>query len=70
MLRALILVSAILLFRAFLPNKPRRSPTAASPYMNSLDGLMSASQLSSVLEEIESHAGKLEVQQVESRRAP
>ena len=52
MSRALILIAAVILFREFLPRQPRRSPTAISPYMNSLDGLMSAKQISLVMEEL------------------
>jgi hypothetical protein len=70
MLRALILIFAILIFRELLPRRTRRSPTAASPYMNSLDSLMSASQLSAALEEFDSRSGNLESQQAEARRAP
>ena len=51
MTRALILIVAVLLFREFLPRKSRRSPTAISPYMNSLDGLVSAKQLSLAMDE-------------------
>jgi hypothetical protein len=51
MLRALVLLAAFVLFRAFLPRKARRSSTQTSPYMNSLDGLLSAEQLSAALDE-------------------
>ena len=51
MSRALVLIAAILLFREFLPRRPRKSPTAISPYMNSLDGLMSAQQVSLAMDE-------------------
>lgn len=51
MSRALILIAAILLFRTFLPRKSQRSPTAISPYMNSLDGLLSAQQVSLAMDE-------------------
>jgi hypothetical protein len=46
MLRVLVLIAAVLFFRAFLPRKSKRSPTEVSPYMNSLDGLLSEEQLS------------------------
>ena len=52
MTRALVLIAAVLIFREFLPRKPRRSPTAISPYMNSLDGLLSAEQLSLAMDEV------------------
>jgi hypothetical protein len=52
MLRALVLLAAIVFFRTFLPGKPRYSPTQTTPYINSLDGLLSAEQLSSALEEV------------------
>jgi len=51
MLRALVLLAAIVFFRTFLPRKPRHSPTQTTPYMNSLDGLLCAEQVSSALEE-------------------
>jgi hypothetical protein len=47
MLRVFILIVAILAFRALLPRKRSGSPTATSPYMNSLDSLMSVPQVSS-----------------------
>lgn len=52
MLRVLVLIGLFLFF--FLttaPRKSRRSPTAMTPYMNSLDGMLSASQVSSALDE-------------------
>ena len=52
MLRALVLIAAILFFRAFLPRKTRPSPTAISPYKNSLDSLVSADQVSLVMDGI------------------
>ena len=52
MLRVLVLVGAFLFFRAVLPRAARSSPTAITPYMNGLDGLMSAQQVSSALDEI------------------
>ena len=51
MTRALFLLAAILFFRMLLSCKQRHSPTV-SPYMNSLDGLLSPEQLSSVVDEI------------------
>lgn len=51
MLRALVLLAAIVFFRTFLPRKPRLSPTQPSPYMNSLDGLLSAEQISAALDD-------------------
>jgi hypothetical protein len=53
MLRVVILIAAILLIRSLLPRRSRRSPTEQSPYMNSLDSLMSPQQLSSALDEFE-----------------
>src|SRR5215472_11707883 len=52
MSRALVLMAAVLLFREFLPRRARKSPTAISPYMNSLDGAMSAQQISFVMDEL------------------
>ena len=52
MSRALVLIAAILLFREFLPRRRRKSPTEISPYRNSLDGLMSAQQISLVMDEL------------------
>jgi hypothetical protein len=52
MLRALILIAAFLLFREFLPRRRRHSSTATSPYMNSLDGMLSAEQVSLVMDEV------------------
>ena len=46
MLRAFVLLGALLFFKAFLPRRKRRSPTEISPYMNSLDSLMSSEQIS------------------------
>jgi len=42
MTRALVLLAAFVFFRTFLAPKKRSSPTEISPYMNSLDGLISA----------------------------
>jgi len=53
MFRILILIAMFLFFRSVVPRKSRRSPTQISPYMNSLDGLMSARQISLALDEIE-----------------
>jgi len=53
MLRALVLIAFIVFFRTFLTRPARRSPSHMSPYMNSLDGMISAQQLSAVLDEID-----------------
>ena len=53
MLRFLLLIVAMLILRALLPRRRSGSPTAISPYINSLDGLMSDQQVSSVLDGIE-----------------
>jgi hypothetical protein len=55
MSRALVLIAAVLFFREFLQRPARRSPTAISPYMNSLDGQLSAQQISRAAEEVRSH---------------
>jgi hypothetical protein len=55
MSRALVLIAAVLLFREFLPRRPRQSPTAISPYMNSLDGLLSPQEISLVMDDLRSH---------------
>lgn len=52
MSRVLILIAAFLFFRAVLPRTPRSSPTTITPYMNALDGMMTAQQVSSVLDEV------------------
>ena len=52
MFRVLVLIGAILFFRVVLPRTSPRSPTAITPYMNALDGMMSAEQVSSVLDEV------------------
>ena len=52
MSRALVLIAAVLFFREFLLRPARRSPTAISPYMNSLDGLLSAEQVSLAVDEV------------------
>ena len=52
MLRVLVLIGAIMFFRSLLVRKRRRSLSTTSPYMNSLDGLMSAGELSSVMDEL------------------
>ena len=51
MLRVLVLIAALIILRESLLRKRRRSLTAISPYMNSLDEAMSAQQLSLALEE-------------------
>ena len=52
MLRVLVLIGAFLFFRAVLPRTPRWSSTRITPYISALDGLMSAQQVSSVLDEV------------------
>src|SRR5450755_2050056 len=52
MFRVLALIGAFLFFRAVLPRTPRWSPTAITPYMNALDGMMSPEHVSSVLDEV------------------
>ena len=52
MLRALVLVAAFVFFRAVISNKRKRSSMAMSPYMNSLDGMMSAEQISQALDDL------------------
>lgn len=53
MSRVLVLVAALILFRTALARRRSRSLTAVSPYMNSLDGAMSAEQLSIAMEELD-----------------
>jgi hypothetical protein len=55
MLRLLVLIGAFFVLRAMLPRKSGRSPTATSPYMNGLDGIIPAQHLSSVLDEVTSY---------------
>jgi len=52
MFRVLLLIGAILFFRAVLPRSTRWSPTAISPYRNGLDGMISVQQVSSMLDEV------------------
>jgi len=52
MFRVLVLIGAILFFRAALPRTSRWSPTAISPYRNGLDGMVGAQQVSSMLDEV------------------
>jgi hypothetical protein len=51
MLRVLVLIGAFLFFRSVLTRKPKWSSTTITPYMNALDGALSAQQVSSVLDE-------------------
>jgi len=53
MLRVLALIGAIMFVRSLLLRKRSRSLTATSPYINSLDGMLSAGRLSSVLDELD-----------------
>jgi hypothetical protein len=46
----LVLIVAFVFFRSLLSRKRQRSSTAVSPYMNSLDGMMSAEQISEALD--------------------
>ena len=52
MFQVLALIGAFLFFRAVLPRTPHWSSTKITPYMNALDGMMSAQQVSSVLDEV------------------
>jgi hypothetical protein len=52
MLRVLVLVAAFLFIRTVISDKRRRSSMAMSPYMNSLDGSMSAEQISQALDDL------------------
>lgn len=52
MSRAFVLIGAFLFFRAVLPRNQRWSSTRITPYMSALDSLMSAQQVSSVLDEV------------------
>ena len=51
MLRVLALIVIIIVLREFVVRKRKRSPTMTSPYINSLDEVLSADQLSVALEE-------------------
>lgn len=53
-------------FRSVAPHKSRRSPTAITPYMSALDGMMATPQVSSVLDENTPYASWLARRQVES----
>ncbi len=52
MLRALVLIAAFLFFRTVVASKRQRSSMAMSPYMNSLDGAMTAEQISQTLDDL------------------
>jgi hypothetical protein len=68
MLRVLILIGVFLFF--FLttaPRKARRSPTTITPYINSLDGVLSAPQVSSALDETMPYPSWLTGRQAEVR---
>ena len=69
MSRTLVLIAAILLFREFLPRRSRKSPTAISPYMNSLDGLLSGQQISLVMDELRARESPL-ISQPSSKHPP
>ncbi len=58
MFRVLVLLGAILLFRAVLRREPRRSCTAVTPYLSALDGMMSAQQVSSAVDETMPYAAR------------
>ena len=60
MSRAFILIGAFLFFRAVLPRTPRWYSTRITPYVRALDGLMSAEQVSSVLDEVSPYDSWLE----------
>jgi hypothetical protein len=60
MFRVLVLIGAFLFFRAVLPRTPRWSSTAITPYMSALDGMMSAEQVSTVLDEVSPYESWLE----------
>ena len=60
MSRAFVLIGAFLFFRAVLPRTPRWSSTRISPYMSALDGLMSAQEVSSGLDEVPPYESWLE----------
>ena len=55
MSRVVVLIAAIIFFRTFLVRQRRRSLTGTSPYMNSLDGLVSSQQLSAVMDELNNY---------------
>lgn len=52
MSRALILIAAVLLVREFLPRRRRKSPTEITAYRNSLDRIVSAQQISRVMDQL------------------
>lgn len=52
MLRALVLIAAFCFLRSAISNRRKRSSMAMSPYMNSLDGAMTAEQISRALDDI------------------
>jgi len=52
MSRALVLIAAFLFFRSTIAKRRKHSSMAMSPYMNSLDGTMTAEQISRALDEL------------------
>ena len=51
LLRVLVLLGGLLIFRALLPQKTKRAATTITPYMNGLDRMLSAQQVSAVQDE-------------------
>jgi hypothetical protein len=68
MLRVVVLIGAFLFFRAVLPRSSRWSSTAVTPYMSALDGMMSAEQVSSVLDEVTPYESWLAAQRAKAHR--
>ena len=58
-MRVLVLIGGLLIFRALLPQKTKRSATTITPYMNGLDRMLSARQVSAVLDETAPYESRL-----------
>ena len=58
MARALVLIILIFFFSEVLSRKSRRSRKAMSPYINSLDSMLSAEEVSVELGKCEIHHGR------------
>jgi len=69
MFRVLVLIGAVLFFRAVLPRTQRWSSTTITPYMSALDGMMSAKEVSSVLDEVTPYESWLIARRANTQRA-
>jgi hypothetical protein len=70
MSRALILIAAVVLLREFLAPRRRKSPKEITPYMNRLDGTVSAQQISPVMDELRLHEAPVAGAAVSMKQTP